>query len=103
MTLVPAIRAKPSLNKRESEYKLSPGSHYWADFQFASFVGARWFFWQMIQGVPRRGSMLKLMFVDSIALATFTACEASAQGICPLNGTPSHNLVCVLVGVSYSF
>ena len=40
--------------------------------------------------------MLKLMFVGSIALATFTACEASAQGICPLNGTPSHNLVCVL-------
>jgi hypothetical protein len=47
--------------------------------------------------------MLKLMFVGSIALATFAACEASAQGICPLNGTPSHNLVCVLVGVSYSF
>jgi hypothetical protein len=40
--------------------------------------------------------MLKLMFVGSIALATFSACEASAQGICPLNGTPSHNLVCVL-------
>ena len=40
--------------------------------------------------------MLKLMFVGSIALATFSACEASAQGICPLNGTPNHNLVCVL-------
>ena len=40
--------------------------------------------------------MLKRMFVSSIVLVVFSACKASAQGICPLNGTPSSNLVCVL-------
>jgi hypothetical protein len=69
--------------------------------------------------------MLKLMFVGSIALATFSACEASAQGICSgslgIKYRPFGNLVLTgnvllkmnnsglrstaipLVGLSYSF
>src|SRR5712692_11781120 len=49
-----------------------------------------------IQDPTRRRAMLKRMFVSSIVLVAFSACKASAQGICPLNGTPSSNLVCVL-------
>jgi Putative MetA-pathway of phenol degradation len=40
--------------------------------------------------------MLKRVLVSATVFAAFSACNASAQGVCPLNGTASNQLVCVL-------
>lgn len=40
--------------------------------------------------------MLKRAFLGPVVLVLLAACSASAQGICPLNGTSSTQLVCVL-------
>ncbi len=41
--------------------------------------------------------MLKRLFWGPLALVFLTACSASAQtAVCPLNGTLSSNLVCLI-------